>query len=314
MTRYAIRRSIFLFPVLFAASLITFLAVSFLPADPAHIFLGLDATPAELERFRARHGLDQPLHVRYIDWAWGMARFDPGRSLLGGSSIGEEFMNRFPVTLLIVSFAFTFTMAFGIIFGFIAAVRQDSAPDYTVRTLSVFGLSVPDFYLLTLLMIIPAILWNYSPPAGYEGFFNDPVRALRQVVPPTLIISLGSSAVLARLMRSAMLEVLRQDYVRTARSKGLAERVVLVRHAVRNAMIPVLTVGGVLMGALLSGSIILENITGLPGLGQYTFTAVVNQDFKIIMAMTMYAATLVVVTNLVVDLLYAVVDPRIRYR
>lgn len=314
MRQYAIRRILFFAPVLLVTSAITFFAVNLVPGDPALNFLGPTAENEQLEAFRKANNLDRPVVERYVGWLWGMLQGDPGNSLLGGGNIGTEIKARFPVTFLIMVFSFTFSFIFGITFGVMAAVYQDRAPDYFVRTFSVFGQSVPDFFTLTLLLIIPAILWRYSPPFGYIPFWEDPLRAARQIIPPTLVLSIGNAALLMRLMRSALLEVLRQDYVRTARAKGLTERTVMLRHALKNATIPALTVAGAAIANLLGGTIILENITALPGLGQYTFRAVIQQDMNVIMTMTMYAAFLVITANLVVDLLYAFVDPRIRYR
>ncbi|MEX1022434.1 MAG: ABC transporter permease [Dehalococcoidia bacterium] len=313
MRRYALRRLAFFIPVMIATSALTFFAVNIVPGDPAVIVLGQQAERTQLERFREVNGLNDPIFERYLSWGAGMLTGDPGRSLFGGN-IQAELKARFPVTALIVLFAFGFTIFFGVLFGLLSAVYQDGPMDYFVRTFSVFGQSVPDFYTLTLLLIVPAILWRYSPPFGYIPFWDDPLRAAQQIIPPTLILSIGGASILMRVTRSALLEVLRQDYIRTARAKGVRERVVLQRHALKNAVIPVLTIAGALIAALLGGSIILENITSLPGLGQYTFQAVVQSDLNVVMAMTMYAALLVLATNLVVDLLYGVVDPRIRYQ
>jgi peptide/nickel transport system permease protein len=314
MRQYAARRILFFFPVLLITSAVTFFAVNLIPGDPSLTFLGLEAERQQIEAFREANNLNTPVTERYVDWLWGMLRGDPGRSLLGGSNIKSEIQARFPVTFMIMVFSFTFSMIFGLTFGIIAALYQDRGPDYFVRTFSVFGQSVPDFFTLTLLLLVPALLFRYSPPFGYVPFWEDPLRAARQIIPPTLILSIGNAALLMRLMRSALLEVLRQDYVRTARAKGLEERVVMIRHALKNATIPALTVAGALIANLLGGTIILENITSLPGLGQYTFRAVQQSDYNVVMAMTMYAAFLVITANLVVDLLYAFVDPRIRYR
>lgn len=304
----------FFVPVLFVVSLLTFSAARLVPGDPALTYLGSLARTDEIQAWRHAHGLDQPLITQYFDWLTGIIRGNPGESLAGGQNIGSELRARLPVTLLILVFSFSFTMFFGLLFGVLAAVFQDSPLDYAVRVFSVFGQSIPNFYQLTLLIIIPAILWRYAPPFGYVPFWQDPWRAARQVIPPTFVLAIGGSAVLMRLTRTALLDVLRADYVRTARSKGLRERRVILRHAVRNALIPVLTVAGALIAALMGGSVILENITSLPGLGQYTFNAVVNRDYNVVMTMVMYAAVVVTGANLAVDLLYAVIDPRIRYR
>jgi peptide/nickel transport system permease protein len=314
MRQYAIRRALFFFPVLFAVTVITFFAVNVVPGDPALNYLGLNARPEELEAFKHANGLDRPLLVRYVDWAGGMLRGDPGTSLRGSTNIRGEIQSRFPVTLAIMICGFTFVMFFGMLFGIIAAVWQDSPIDYFVRLISVIGQSVPEFFTLTLLLLLPAIWWRYSPPFGYVPFWEDPSRAFKQIIPPTLVLSFGGSAALMRITRAAMLEVMRQDYVRTARAKGLTQRVILFRHAIKNAMIPVLTIAGGLLAGLLGGSVILENITALPGLGQYTFNAVVNRDFNVVMTMVTYSAFLIVASHLAVDMLYAVVDPRIRYR
>lgn len=313
MARYALRRIIFFVPVLLITSFITFFAINLIPVEPWIIYIGQDALPEQIAGFNHTHGLDKPILERYIDWLIGMVQGDPGSSFLGGRSIQQEMKDRFPVTAMIMFFTVVFTVTFGLVFGTLAAVFQDSPIDYFVRFIAIFAGSIPDFYALTLLLIVPVILWGYSPPFGYLPPWEDPWRNVRQVVPPTFVLSIGGSVLLMRLARSSMLEVLRQDYIRTARSKGLAERVVVLRHAMRNALIPVLTIAGGLVGALLGGAIILERITALPGLGQYTLTAVQQQDHAVVMALTMYAVFLIVSTNLVVDLLYAFVDPRIRY-
>ena len=314
MRQYALRRLMFFVPVLFAVSLLTFFASRLVPGEPALTFLGQTARPEEIQAWKERHGLDQPLLRQYVSWLTGVLHGDPGESLSGGQNIGSELRSRLPVTLLILVFSFGFTMTLGLAFGTLAAVFQDTWLDQVVRFLAVLGQSVPPFYKLTLLLILPAIWWAYAPPFGYVPWWQDPWRAIRQIVPPTFVLAIGSSATLMRLTRSSLLEVLRSDYVRTARAKGLAEHQVVLRHAVRNALIPALTIAGGLIAALMGGSVVLENITSLPGLGQYTFSAVVQRDYNVIMTMVMYAAIVVTSLHLVVDLLYAVVDPRIRYR
>jgi peptide/nickel transport system permease protein len=237
-----------------------------------------------------------------------MLQGDPGESLLGGD-IKSELKARLPVTLHILVFSFTLTIIFGLLFGTLSAVFQDTYLDYGVRVFSIL-VSIPAFYTLTLLLLIPAILWRYAPPPGYVPIWEDPMHALEKILPPTILLSIEGSAVTMRIVRSALLEVLRQDYIRTARAKGLAESVVFMRHAFKNALIPVLTIAGGLMAGLLGGSVILENIISMPGLGQYTFRAVSQQDYNVVMTMVTYAAFIIVSANLVVDLLYAHVDPR----
>ncbi|HEY7269489.1 MAG TPA: ABC transporter permease [Dehalococcoidia bacterium] len=336
MRQYAMRRLLFFVPVLFAVTFITFFGLNLIPGDPALTFVGGTAYTSELDNWRKTHHVEQQICLnnndngklgkvgaidncagilikKYGSWVAGVLHGDPGQSLLGGS-IKKELKARFPVTLQILVFSFTFTMFFGLLFGTIAAVWQDSPIDYFVRVFSIFGLSIPSFFSLTLLLLIPAILWRYAPPLGYVSIWQNPVHFLQLMIPPTLILSIEGAAGLMRLVRSALLEVLRQDYIRTARSKGLGERIVFLRHAAKNAMIPVLTIAGGLIAGLLGGSLILEQIMAMPGLGQYTFNAVQQQDYNVVMTMVTYSALVIVTANLVVDLLYATVDPRIRYR
>lgn len=313
MLAYTLRRLLFLLPVLIAASMLTFFALRVVPGEPALTFLGIEARPEDIQRWNEERGLDQPIWRQYVTWLGGMLTGNPGESLAGGQNISRELKARLPVTGLILLFSFTFTMLFGLTFGIIAAVYQDSPIDYFVRLLSVFGQSIPAFFLLTLLLLVPAILWRYSPPFGYVPFWEDPWRAARQVIPPTLLLAVGGGSTLMRITRGSLLEVLRADYVRTARAKGLASRAVLFRHALKNSMIPVLTIAGSLVAVLLGGSVILENITSLPGMGQYLFSATVQRDYNVVMVGVMYSAIVVVLSHLIVDLLYAALDPRIKY-
>jgi peptide/nickel transport system permease protein len=313
MRQYAARRILFFVPVVIAASMITFFGLNLIPGEPALNFMPIDTPQEEIDAWRETRGLNDAIMPRYVRWLGGMLVGDPGPALVSGTSINAEIKERWPVSMLILTFSFGFGTFFGILFGTIAAVFQDSPFDYFVRTFSIFGMSIPDFYALTLLMIIPAILWRYAPPFGYMPFWEDPWRAARQIIPPTLILSIGGAGLLMRLVRSSLLEVLRQDYITTARAKGLREQTVLFRHAFKNASIPILTVLGGVIAGLLGGSVILENITSLPGLGQYMFTGVVMGDYNVVMAMTTYSAILLITSHLVVDLLYAWADPRIRY-
>jgi len=308
---YIIRRLLFFIPVLLAASIITFLALRLVPGDPAVTFLGQQARPEEIERWHEDHGTNKPLIEQYLRWLGGMLRGDPGETLAGGQSIGSEIKARFPVTGMILVFSFTVTMFFGVAFGIIAAVFQDSPLDYIVRVLSVFGQSVPSFFLLTLLILIPAMLWRYSPPFGYVPFWEDPWRALRQVVPPTFVLAIGSAATLMRLTRSSLLEVLRADYVRTARAKGLRERPVIIRHCVRNALLPVVTIAGIVLADIATGSFFVETIYQVPGVGRYFVQSITGRDYPVILGTVLLLGTVVSVMNLIVDLLYPLLDPRI---
>jgi peptide/nickel transport system permease protein len=315
MRAYLSRRLLWAIPTIVIVSLLTFVALRILPGDIATLYLNDDARPEDVENFKRQHGLDEPLPLQYWRWISGAARGDFGTSLRGGFSIRSEIAQRFPVTLEILILSLLFTTIFGVGFGLIAALWQDRWPDYLVRVSSIVNQSVPDFFLLTLLILIPALLWSYAPPVGYDGaFWHDPWRNAKQFIPPVLILSLGNAAFLMRVTRSAMLEVLRTDYIRTARAKGVRESAVIRRHAIKNALIPVVTLVGATFATLLGGSVILENVMTLPGLGQYTFNAVNQRDLAIVQTMTLYAAVVVIGVHLLVDLLYAVIDPRIRYR
>lgn len=322
MWRYAARRTFWMIPTAFVVSVITFFGLNMIPGDIARLYLGLGeegmGETADVERaiaaFKELHGLDRPIHERYGIWLVGILTGDPGKSMETSRPIMDGIKSRLPVTLHIAVFAFIFTAIFGIIPGVIAAVFQDRFPDYLVRTGAVFADSFPNFFLLTLLLLIPAILWGYGPPIGYEGpIWQDPWRGIKLFVPPTLIIALGS-AFLVRVTRSSLLEVLRADYVRTARAKGLSEQIVIQRHALRNSLIPPVTILGVVFATQLNGTIILENVMGLPGLGQWILRSLTMRDFNVVMALTMYTALVVMFLNLLVDLMYARLDPRIRYQ
>lgn len=323
MLRYASRRLMAMFPTLLVVSAITFFGLNVLPGDIALLYLdrgdpgagsNLQETQEYITAFNEKFGLDEPVLKRYVSWLGGMATGDPGLSMRTERPIWPELEYRLPVTLHIVAFSFIFSVVFGVVSGVLSAALQDTVWDYGVRVFAVFADSFPNFFLLTLLLLVPAILWGYAPPTGYAGpIWQEPWIAIRQFVPPALLLSLGS-AFLVRITRSSMLEVLRGDYIRTARAKGLNERTVILRHALKNSMIPVITICGSIFASLLGGSIILENVMGLPGVGTYAFQAVQVRDFNVVQATTMYSAVVVMVVYLVVDLSYAWFDPRIRYQ
>jgi peptide/nickel transport system permease protein len=225
----------------------------------------------------------------------------------------DEFTRRLPVTLEVLILSFIFTNVFGIFGGVMAATRQDSIWDYLFRFSAVFGASVPGFLLLTLMLVLPALWFGYSPPFGATDFFEEPVENLKLFVPPTLMLSIGASAGLIRLTRTAMLDVLRQDYMRTARSKGLAGREIILRHAFPNAVPVILTFMALRLAFLLEGSVILEYIMGIPGLGTWALAAIQVKDYPVVMLFSLYAAASLMLISLAVDLLYAYLDPRIRY-
>ena len=298
---------------LFLVSLFLFFALRLIPGDLAVILLTDTSTEEQREAFRERHGLDRSAVSQYLSWASNAVQGDLGESFRSGIPVSKEFVKRLPVTLEIMILTFTFTAIFGVSSGIVAAINQKRFWDFALRGVAIFGVSIPNFLLLTLLLLLPARFLNYAPPFGAIHFFDNPLQNLQLFVPPTLMLSVAGSAFLIRLTRSAMLEVLRQDYLRTARAKGLEERSVILRHALRNALPPIITFMGLQVGFLLTGSIILESIMSLPGLGTWALPAIQGKDFPVFMAFALYAATMLMSITLLVDIAYAFLDPRIRY-
>ena len=313
MRQYIVRRLLFLVPVVVAVSVAVFWALRIMPGDVAELMLGQTATAESLREVREDLSLDKPVVRQYLDWLRQVATGDLGESIHMGTSIGGEIMSRLPITLELLILTLLFTTVLGVTFGVLSAVLQDSPVDYLVRTVSILGLSIPSWWFGIMVLLIPSVLWAYSPPLGHvlpqENLWDN----LRQFVPPAFIMGAASSAGVMRLTRSALLEVLRQDYIRTARSKGLLERRVIGRHALKNAMIPVITVLGMQLAGLLGGAVIIEQVFGLEGLGRYLFQAVLQRDYPVVQALTLYIAVIVVVVQLAVDVSYAWFDPRIRY-
>jgi peptide/nickel transport system permease protein len=311
--RYILQRLILIAFNLFLVTLVIFFALRLVPSNIAAEVLGQNATPEQYEAFNAKYGLDDPAMVQFGRWFSGIIQGDFGQSFRSNISVADEFRKRLPVTLEVVFLSFFFTATMGVAFGAISALRQNSPVDYSVRLFSTFGLSVPNFLLLTCLLIFPARWWGYAPKFGATSFLEDPSGNLQLFVPATFMLAIGASATLMRLTRSAFLEVVRQDYVRTARAKGLHERVVIIRHEMRNALLPVITLLGLQLGGLLGGSIILEQVMGLPGLGTWAISAISINDYPVVMVVALYAAVVVMAINLIIDISYAVLDPRVRY-
>ena len=321
MSAYIIRRLAALVINLFLISMFLFVALTVLvPGDPALTILTETADQEQRDAFNRLHGLDKSVPEQYVRWASRVVTGNFGISFVSGLSVTDEFFSRLPVTMEIMFLSFTFTSIVGTVGGVISAVKQDTAWDYAVRFFAVFAVSIPGFLLLTLLLIVPARWFEYAPPFGATEYLPWRLESLGELkdnlqlmIPPTLILSISTSAILMRLTRTAMLDVLRQDYLRTARSKGLSERRVIVQHGVRNAATTVLTFMGLQIGFLLGGSVILENIMALPGLGQWGLQALQFEDVPIFLLFALYASGMLMLVNLLVDLLYAVMDPRIKY-
>ena len=315
MWRFVLRRLAFIPIIAIAIAALTFFLLRIIPGDPATVLCGQTCTEERRQEIKEALDLDRPLVVQYLDWMKDVATGNLGTSLYGGKDVLDEVVRRLPISFEIMFLTLMFSSIFGITFGILSAVMRNSPLDYAVRSVAVFGQSIPDFFLLTLLIVIPSILWRYAPPAGgYVSFVDDPWTNLRMFVPPTLILSVGHAAGLMRLVRGTMLEVLRSDYVRTAMAKGLHPRTVILRHAFRNTLAPVITVLSFTLATALSGSVILERVMGIDGLGFFFFQSVYLRDLPVVQFTVLYTALIVVLLNLLQDLSYAYIDPRVRYR
>jgi len=314
MTRYIVRRFAFAALILWAVSVAVFLLLRVFGPDPVVIQQGMSATPERIAQIHRDLHLDESYPQQYARWVGGMLRGDLGHSGISGRAVIDEFMERVPVSFQLMLMTVFWTILVGIPFGVISAVRRNSPSDYIVRVFAVFGLSVPAFWVATLVLMVPAQNWGYAPPLNETtSIFREPWANIRQMGPPSLVLALSSTASIMRLTRSQLLEVLRADYVRTARAKGLNERVVIIRHALRNSLVPVVTVLGLQVSGLLGGSVIIETIFNLRGLGQYIYMAILQKDFAVAQSLVMFTATAAVVSTLTIDLLYVFLDPRIRY-
>ena len=314
MARYIIRRIALAALILWAVSVAVFLLLRVAGGDPVVIQQGMSASPERIAQIHKELHLDEPYYQQYARWVGGMISLDLGHSSVSGVSVSHEFRARLPVSFQLMLMTVFWTILVGIPFGVISAIRRNSLPDYVVRVLAVFGLSVPAFWVATLVLMIPAQSWGYAPPLNETtSLFSEPWANIRQLGPPSLVLALSSTASIMRLTRSQMLEVLRADYVRTARAKGLSQRLVVFRHALRNSLVPVVTVLGLQVSGLLGGSVIIETIFNLRGLGQYIFTAILQKDYAVAQSLVMFTAAAAVLSTLTIDLLYVFLDPRIRY-
>lgn len=315
MWRYTLRRLAFLPLILVVVSIITFVLLRVLPGDPAVVQCGQTGTQDCIDQVTEELGLDRPIPVQFFDWAAGVIQGDFGKTYTGDQDVRDEVVRRFPASAELILLSLTISVLLGVSFGIISAVMRNSPVDYVVRIFAVFGQSIPEFFLLVLLIIIPSILWNYAAPSGgYVSFLDDPWRNIRVYVPPSIILGIGGAAGIMRLQRTTMLEVLRSDYVRTARAKGLAPPTVIVSHAFRNTLAPLVTVVGAAFTAIFGGSVIAERVMSIDGLGVFFLQAVQFRDFPVVQFLVLYTATVVVLANLIVDLSYAWIDPRVHYR
>ncbi len=316
MWRYALRRLSFLPIIIVAVSIITFVLLRVLPQqDPAILMAGQNARPEQIEEIHQILGLDKPIVTQYFTWIGDVAQGDLGTTYFGRRDILDEVIRRFPASAELVLLSLTISLVVGASFGVLSAVMRNSPLDYVVRLFAVFGQSVPDFFLLILLIVLPSIFWNYAPPiGGYVAPWDDFWRNIRIYVPPSIVLGIGGAAGIMRLQRTTMLEVLGADYVRTARAKGLAASTVILGHAFRNTLAPLVTVIGTSFTLVFAGTVIAERVMSIDGLGVFFLDSVIRRDFPVVQFLVLYTATVVVLVNLIVDLSYAYIDPRVRYR
>ena len=305
----AIRLAIFI-PTLLAASLVLFIAINVVPGSAAKAALGIDATPQAIARFEHQHGLDRPLHVQYFDWLGHVLGGDFGTSFQNHVPVGPEVFRRLPVTLELAIFAFLIANLIAIPLGALAAFYHQRTADTAITFLAtVFG-AIPNFWLATLLILVFALTLHWLPAGGYAPLIDRPVANLKQMIMPAVSLGIVSSALLLRIMRTSMIEVLASDYIRTAFAKGATRGIVIWRHAIRNALIPYLTVGAVEFGFLFGGVVIIEDIFLLPGIGSLVLVGIINRDYPVLLAAALVITVVVLTANMVVDIIAGLLDPR----
>ena len=313
LRRYFFKRLLVAIPSLLIASLIVFTLPRLIPGDVVQLMLDEKAYAKDIDELRVKLGLDRPLYVQYFEWVGRVAHGDLGESLWTRRPVLEEIGRRLPVTLELALFATLFAVAIGLPIGIISATRQDTLRDYASRSAAILGLSMPNFWVATLVIVLPAIWWGWRPVSGFVEYSRDPLGHVTQFLLPGLILGVTSAAALMRLTRGMLLEVLRQDYVRTAWAKGLGEGLIVAKHGLRNAIIPVVTLLGTQLPQIIGGTVIIETIFGLPGMSRFLFDAINQRDYPVIQGVNLVVVSAVILVNLTVDALYAVLDPRIRY-
>jgi peptide/nickel transport system permease protein len=312
--RYIIRRVLLTIPALLGVSLIVSGMVRLLPGDAVTLMLQDYSSYAKnADDLRAQLGLNRPFAVQYVSWLGGVAHGDLGTSLRDRTPVADELKARIPVTFELGIFGLIIGLIIAIPLGVYSAVRQDSAFDFIGRSLAIAMLAIPGFWLATLAITLPSIWFHWTPPLRYTSFQKDAVTNIKQMFLPAIILGIGLSGGVMRLTRAQMLEVLRQDFIRTARAKGMRDRSVIVRHALRNALIPVVTLLGLQTTVLISGTVVLESVFVIPGMGRYLLDALNYRDYPAIQAVVLIFAAVIIFVNLIVDLVYAWLDPRIRY-
>lgn len=319
--QYVVRRLFYMIPTMVLVSIVIFWLMRILPGDVATLILvgpsgggegGNVPKPEQIAALRAQLGLDRPIWVQYLDWMRGMARLDVGNSLWTRQPVFTELFRRLPLTIWLGILATMISLTVAIPLGILAAVKRGTWIDVAARTFAVGGLSLPNFWVGILMILALVTYFGWAPPLGYVGLTEDPWKNFQQLIWPALALGYAQAGLVSRLVRSSLLEVMREDYVRTARSKGLNETRVIIRHALRNSLLPVVTVLGLSLAGIVSGTVIMETVFSLPGVGRFMVEAIDHRDHPVVQTLTFVFALIYALMNLAVDLVYVVIDPRIR--
>jgi peptide/nickel transport system permease protein len=311
MTRYVVRRLLLTVPVLLLVSVIVFTLINLIPGDPAQIFAGNEAGKDVVEALRKQMGLDKPIVVRYLIWLGRLLHGDLGKSVRDGRPVLATLLLKLPVTVELAIVSLTVAWAIAVPAGVIAAWKRRSAVDYAATTVALAGISIPNFWLGIMLIYMFAVNLRWLPPSGYVEPWKEPLRSLTLMVLPATVLGTALAALVMRLLRSSMLEVLGTEFIRTAQAKGLSTKVVILKHALKNAMIPVATVMGLQLSGLLGGAVITEQIFAVPGIGRLAIESILTRDYPMVQGVVLCSATAIVFVNFAVDILYSVLDPRI---
>lgn len=313
MTIYLLRRFLEGFPTLLLVSLVIFLLMRVLPGDPARLLLGEEPDPQVAQEIRQKLGLDRPLVVQYLSWLWSLLQGDLGRSIKDGTPVERLILEKIPTTIELTILAAIVAVSVGLPAGLLAAVQRGSWTDGLITAASLTGVSIPHFFLGILLIYVFSLRLGWIPPSGYVELWVDLKQNLLLLILPAFTLGTTLAGAIARFTRSSLVDILSQDYIRTAWAKGLSGQVVLFKHALRNAAIPVVTIFGLELGALLGGAVVTEQIFSIPGFGRLVVDAVLSRDFFVLQGVVLIAALAVFIVNMLVDVLYALIDPRIRY-
>jgi peptide/nickel transport system permease protein len=315
---YIVKRFLLFIPTLLLATLVVFILLRLIPGDPAMVKLVGETgeakfTQEQLAAMRAKLGTDRPLYVQYSAWVWGMLRLDFGVSMFFEEAVSRDLAAKFPITLELTVLALLIATIIAVPLGLLSAIKQDTPADYVARIITIAGVALPNFWVGILIVYFLVLLFGWMPPLGYANVWEEPATNLQQLIFPALALGFYNMAFTARVTRSSMLEVYREDYIRTARAKGLAERVVILRHALKNALLPMVTVSGYEFGRLLAGTVVIENIFMVPGMGKLLIDSVLHRDYTTVQAVVVVTTVSVLILNLVLDMIYGWLNPRIRF-